>query len=967
MSSKVKQSIAVQRQIPEHIRDNYPMFVEFVKMYYDYLEQTQQQDLESMRDVDTVLDEFIDRFKTELSRNFPLELASDKRLILKHLREFYLSRGSEASYEFLFRTLFAKEASLFYPSTQILRVSDGRWKQDVSIFVVIEGIDANTDITIVNDLINSSIGKYAVITNSSGKAIRTVVEQMIQYNNTTFEVFIDRDYINEINVGADVKLSGVSYAATIIPCPAVLKIYKGGKGFKAGDIFALKTQIGRGCIIKVVKVDTQGAIQKIQVIKFGLDYKTKFYSYLSSKDQNAYEYIHPLKIGAGESDTMTATVVTAGSHTYNVNYVFESGTPLVLVEVIRAGALVQPTPSYIATTGTSVTVNDLQSGDQVVLTGILVKGTVPGVASPAYTERSGGFIDYGWATKQTYFQYDATIPVADPAWASDRFFADPAYVGDAVQQFYTDTTEKVIDEDLAIIEIDLGATAKYPGYYMTSDGFISDQIYIQDGDYYQAFSYVIRVEEELRRYADIVKALVHPAGMKVFSEYNIFNELKLLPIQPRSVVSLQLPLFDHAPSSVYADDRGYEWSSYDATFENGVVTTIPSVDAQKVYARQGKAAWHDIKNLFESLNVSTETYPKGYSKDIQEYVNNLSVQYKFLTKDVRDVISEYIETRVLDYTKNHVDAVTEPDSQQRFYDSVKLDIQLIIDSSANILSKPVNDVITAVTDIYYTTFFKNLVETVIYVDPQVKDYEKPLVDTFTAISAPSKDPGKNVYDDLLAPSDVYITEFVKNLYEVLDQIETQSRDYLKPLTDSFIVPDVYISETSKPVNDVMALIADTFVQAYGKDLVETLVALDVHSGEYTQNLTEIITLIDTYTVTELLKTLNENQSLLEVMVKTIDKSQLVEDIILTEVIAISLVRELIKIDIIDAVTDLYINEAVKNFYESVSFTDYVVNGQFKDFAESINIGTNGRVTLAPYDSEYYFALFSDYQPATIIT
>ena len=65
MVSKVKQSIAAQRQIPEHIRVNYPVFVEFIKMYYDYLEQTQQQDLESMHDIDSVLEEFINRFKSK--------------------------------------------------------------------------------------------------------------------------------------------------------------------------------------------------------------------------------------------------------------------------------------------------------------------------------------------------------------------------------------------------------------------------------------------------------------------------------------------------------------------------------------------------------------------------------------------------------------------------------------------------------------------------------------------------------------------------------------------------------------------------------------------------------------------------------------------------------------------------------------------------------------------------------------
>ena len=139
MLAKARLSNIVQRQFPEHIRENYPLLVEFVKLYYEFLQQSQNQELEKIRDIDTSLDEFIDHFKAELVKHVPLDTVSDKRLLLKNIREFYLSRGSEQSYKFLFRTLFAKEAELFYPSTQILRVSDGKWKQDVSIFLRVTG------------------------------------------------------------------------------------------------------------------------------------------------------------------------------------------------------------------------------------------------------------------------------------------------------------------------------------------------------------------------------------------------------------------------------------------------------------------------------------------------------------------------------------------------------------------------------------------------------------------------------------------------------------------------------------------------------------------------------------------------------------------------------------------------------------------------------------------------------------
>ena len=79
--SKLKQSIAVLRQIPEHIRDNYPLFVEFIKIYYQYLEQTQQQDLESLHDIDKVTEnDKRAKLKIELVKLFvPRPLNNDEQ------------------------------------------------------------------------------------------------------------------------------------------------------------------------------------------------------------------------------------------------------------------------------------------------------------------------------------------------------------------------------------------------------------------------------------------------------------------------------------------------------------------------------------------------------------------------------------------------------------------------------------------------------------------------------------------------------------------------------------------------------------------------------------------------------------------------------------------------------------------------------------------------------------------------
>lgn len=58
---------------------------------------------------------------------------------------------------------------------------------------------------------------------------------------------------------------------------------------------------------------------------------------------------------------------------------------------------------------------------------------------------------------------------------------------------------------------------KATGYYKSSSGFLSDDKYLYDGDYYQDFSYEIRSPITLDRYSDMLKNILHVSGTKSFS------------------------------------------------------------------------------------------------------------------------------------------------------------------------------------------------------------------------------------------------------------------------------------------------------------------------------------------------------------------------------------------------------------------------------------------------------------------
>jgi hypothetical protein len=454
--SKVKVSNTFTRQVPEAIRNDYPLFVEFIKAYYEYLNNNYLLKIEDGHSIDKSLDSFLKYFKKEMADRIPIEYANDPRNFLANIKSFYAARGSEESYKFIFRTLFNKEAEISYPSKQILRASDGRWKQDISVFLLVDPTSGTNPDTGQKDLFQLGNG-FATITTEE-KSFRTYVERVVLYGGTIYETFIQRDYSDEIQVGSilSATINGVTYKGVVQRCPTKVSVFKPGKGFKPGDTFFLSTSIGRGCEVKVTKVGSQGEIKAIQVLSFGLDYKTRFFSYLSSKTDTAFEYVHPINKHTGPG------------------------------------------------------------------------GVIKYESTSSYTESTEGFIEYGFATKQTYMNYDTMIGNSNPLYAQGD------YVGEIVSSFYSNVNDDIGtgNEDLAVIEVQLGATAKYPGYYQSQNGFISDEMYLHDGKYYQAYSYVIKVEEQLDKYADLIKAVLHPAGSKMFAEYDIRTTLLVSYTQP---------------------------------------------------------------------------------------------------------------------------------------------------------------------------------------------------------------------------------------------------------------------------------------------------------------------------------------------------------------------------------------------------------------------------------------------------
>ena len=274
MSKFTKLTNIAPSQLPQFVREDYPTFIAFIKAYYEYLDnQKISRNIESLRDIDDTLTDFVKYLKQELAISAPA-LAND-RFFLKNSKQSYIAKGSEQSYECLFRLLYNKNVQIEYPGEKVIKASGGEWVQDVSFFLTVTAGD-------VYDLANDYLYIYTTTTKGTvAHKHRVYVKriQQVETTDNTYEVFISKNYYGDLNIGDTVDYKGVK--GVIQKTTSNVSIVKAGSGFKVGQTFHIATSVSSGCYIKVTKTDSVGGITQIEKISFGLGYQKDFYFSLS--------------------------------------------------------------------------------------------------------------------------------------------------------------------------------------------------------------------------------------------------------------------------------------------------------------------------------------------------------------------------------------------------------------------------------------------------------------------------------------------------------------------------------------------------------------------------------------------------------------------------------------------------------------------------------------------------------------
>jgi hypothetical protein len=122
----------IPSQFPLFYKDKGPVFISFLKAYYEWLEQEGNpiwyaRNFKNIIDIDNTLDQFIIHFQNEYMNNLPTTMVTNQRLLIKHITDLYNAKGSKRGYELLFRILFNEDIQYYLPGQFIFKTSDNEW------------------------------------------------------------------------------------------------------------------------------------------------------------------------------------------------------------------------------------------------------------------------------------------------------------------------------------------------------------------------------------------------------------------------------------------------------------------------------------------------------------------------------------------------------------------------------------------------------------------------------------------------------------------------------------------------------------------------------------------------------------------------------------------------------------------------------------------------------------------------
>lgn len=321
-----KISKLVKNQFPDFYKEEGENFLAFVEAYYEYLEQNGKmtdaiQNLESYRDINTTLDEYLEYFENDLLPSVPSEVTADKRLLAKYIKYFNQSRGTLSSYKLLFRSLYNEEVEVNYPADQILKVSEGDWRLDRYL---ITNFDENT---------YRFIGRTVKGIESDAEALVEDVVRVVVRGRDVMKILLSNikgsfNHFEPIRLLSDTTATG--HTPIVEAGINTVEIITPGGQYQVGDVVTIiSDQVGDLGKLVVTETINLGDIITFNLIDGGSGFTTSDQSRGTEISIEGGDGINPASFVITQEDIIDTFAISINTNLIGSNTTFWSGAPTV--------------------------------------------------------------------------------------------------------------------------------------------------------------------------------------------------------------------------------------------------------------------------------------------------------------------------------------------------------------------------------------------------------------------------------------------------------------------------------------------------------------------------------------------------------------------------------------------------------------------------------------------------------------
>jgi hypothetical protein len=230
-----------------------------------------------------------------------------------------------------------------------------------------------------------------------------------------------------------------------------------------------------------------------------------------------------------------------------------------------------------------------------------------------------------------------------------------------------ETTGGTVDPNFSTISFTLGALARYPGSYVSDRGFLSEaEVRLQDDKLYQPFAYQTNTGIDISLFADIVKKLINPAGMVLFNNRILSQDISL---SEQIDIDRKIYINVHDSSIIESKDEALK-----NTFGAGV-GIIDADDFHTFYKNltntfdaRATSRLQSIKPLINNVELSDNVLvTKIYLRDFLDSFSTESNTVVNTNKLITDDIQNQAEIKTIEFFEESYFSEDYTQSTQQFY------------------------------------------------------------------------------------------------------------------------------------------------------------------------------------------------------------------------------------------------------------------------------------------------------------